>query len=148
MGDSVMKKKVIILFLIMSFCASILFVSCVNSDMLPENVKTEIIQVFCSSYDKDSIDDKDIEIRDYCGEYSGAYVVGIHCEKFEYATANVPQEFGEIKIIQIEGVPLYVYKNGELISLKEAYSSKILDDNDMKSIQKRHKQIYTLEYDK
>ena len=137
-----MKKKVIILFLIMSFCASVLFVSCVNSDMLPENVKTEIIQVFCSSYDKDN------EIRDYCGEYSRAYVVGIHCERFEYATANVPQEFGEIKIIQIEGVPLYVYKDGELISLKEAYSSKILDDNDMKSVQKRHKQIYTLEYDK
>lgn len=43
---------------------------------------------------------------------------------------------------------MYVYKDGELISLKEAYSSKILDDNDMKSVQKRHKQIYTLEYDK
>ncbi len=60
-----MKKKVIILFLIMSFCASVLFVSCVNSDMLPENVKAEIVQVFCSSHDKDNIDDKDVEIRDY-----------------------------------------------------------------------------------
>lgn len=152
-----MKKKIISLFVVLTFCISVVFCACGGAgnksgkDDIPLTSEEilEIKKAYCDiMYNgrKTAVADEIIEIFSYYGNYDGAIVVtvdgktGISSYRSNRFTAMGYEFVGTPKSL------FKVYKDGEMKSLDEACENGWLKEEDIKAVHEIYAEEYAVYY--
>ena len=133
-----MKKWLII---VVSFAVTLALLLCLTPVLRVEKMKMVYIEQFCKNYE---VQPHELEIELY-GTYSGCTVAYIH-GPFGYLAWIEYERVGNYTFTYSSSQKLKAYKDGNYLSLKDAYDAGWLDNDDVKKIHELHKQNFPICY--
>jgi len=92
------------------------------------------------------ISPEDLFISWYYGNFGGCEVVMIDGDDISYTTAYRPVEVAGYTIVFASGEPVWVYKDGQLFTVKEAYDTGVISKSDVYTIGEKVDSDFTSHY--
>ena len=128
-----MKKLLSILIAVMMCCAVTVTAFAATPDEAPAKDMQEVIkQAMLNNYYKD-VKPKELEIRILGGNENGS-VYFEHTDNLSYTSAAYETQLGNYTYSYTAADELLVYNNGKIYTMKNAYESGIINDEDVADI--------------
>ena len=120
-------------------------------DTIEQAVSSEIKWTYYQKLSNEAIGEslilpEDLFISWYYGNFAGCEVVMIDGDNIDYTDACRPVEVAGYTIVFASGEPVWVYKDGQLFTVKEAYDTGVISKSDVYTIGEKVDSDFTSHY--